>query len=94
MNNPFVHLSVLLHETVNAILNDTNGVYIDATFGRGGHSRQLLAQLDSKARVIAFDKDPQAIATGQQLAAEDARFSIVHASFTMGSLGMDLYRFD
>lgn len=82
MNNPFVHLSVLLHETVNAILSDTNGIYIDATFGRGGHSRQLLAQLDSKARVIAFDKDPQAIATGQQLAAEDARFSIVHASFT------------
>jgi hypothetical protein len=67
MNNPFVHLSVLLHETVNAILSDTNGVYVDATFGRGGHSRQLLAQLAQNARVIAFDKDPQAIAVGQQL---------------------------
>jgi 16S rRNA (cytosine1402-N4)-methyltransferase len=82
MNNPFVHLSVLLHETVNAILSDTNGVYVDATFGRGGHSRQLLAQLAQNARVIAFDKDPQAIAVGQQLMATDPRFTIIHASFT------------
>ena len=82
MNNPFVHLSVLLHETVNAILSDTNGVYVDATFGRGGHSRQLLAQLAQNARVIAFDKDPQAIAVGQQLMSEDPRFSIIHGSFT------------
>ena len=82
MNNPFVHLSVLLHETVNAILSDTNGVYVDATFGRGGHSRQLLAQLAQNARVIAFDKDPQAIAVGQQLMPTDPRFTIIHASFT------------
>jgi len=82
MNNPFVHLSVLLHETVNAILSDTNGVYVDATFGRGGHSRALLAQLGTDARLIAFDKDPQAIAVGQQLMAEDSRFSIIHESFS------------
>lgn len=81
MNTSFEHQSVLLHETINAILADVDGVYIDATFGRGGHSRQLLAQLAPNARVIAFDKDPQAIIVGQQLMAQDARFSIIHNSF-------------
>ncbi|HNG47751.1 MAG TPA: 16S rRNA (cytosine(1402)-N(4))-methyltransferase, partial [Agitococcus sp.] len=60
MNNPFVHQSVLLHETVDAIVGDTNGIYIDATFGRGGHSRLLLSKLSAQARVLAFDKDPEA----------------------------------
>ena len=81
MNTSFEHQSVLLHETVNAILADSDGVYIDATFGRGGHSKQLLAQLSPNARLLAFDKDPQAIQVGQQLMAQDARFSIIHNSF-------------
>ncbi|HNP02680.1 MAG TPA: 16S rRNA (cytosine(1402)-N(4))-methyltransferase RsmH, partial [Agitococcus sp.] len=81
MNNPFVHQSVLLHETVDAIVGDTNGIYIDATFGRGGHSRLLLSKLSAQARVLAFDKDPEAIAVGQQLMSEDARFTIIHDSF-------------
>ena len=81
MNSPFVHQSVLLHETVDAIVGDTNGIYIDATFGRGGHSRLLLSKLSTQARVLAFDKDPEAIAVGQQLMAEDARFTIIHDSF-------------
>jgi 16S rRNA (cytosine1402-N4)-methyltransferase len=81
MNNPFVHQSVLLHETVDAIVGDTNGIYVDATFGRGGHSRLLLSKLSAQARVLAFDKDPEAIAVGQQLMAEDARFTIIHDSF-------------
>ena len=81
MNNPFVHQSVLLHETVDAIVGDTNGIYIDATFGRGGHSRLLLSKLSAQARVLAFDKDPEAIAVGQQLMAEDTRFTIIHDSF-------------
>ncbi|MDO4222926.1 MAG: 16S rRNA (cytosine(1402)-N(4))-methyltransferase RsmH [Acinetobacter sp.] len=76
------HISVLLHETVDAVLAGRHtGIFVDATFGRGGHTRQLLAQLDAHAQVIAFDKDPQAIAVAEQLAAEDARFRIVHASF-------------
>ena len=81
MNNPFVHQSVLLHETVDAIVADKNGIYVDATFGRGGHTRCLLSKLSAEARVLAFDKDPEAIAVGQQLMAEDSRFTIIHDSF-------------
>ncbi|PTQ89880.1 16S rRNA (cytosine(1402)-N(4))-methyltransferase RsmH [Agitococcus lubricus] len=81
MNSPFVHQSVLLHETIDAILGTENGIYVDATFGRGGHSRALLARLGAEATVIAFDKDPAAIAVGQQLMQEDSRFQIIHASF-------------
>jgi 16S rRNA (cytosine1402-N4)-methyltransferase len=79
------HISVLLDETVSAVITDADGVYVDATFGRGGHSRALLAKLGSKARLIGFDKDPLAIAEGLLLAKADARFSIVHDSFA--SLG-------
>lgn len=75
------HLTVLCTETVHAVLVDPNGIYIDATFGRGGHARHLLEQLGTQARVIAFDKDPEAIAEGNRLAAIDSRFSIVHDSF-------------
>lgn len=79
------HISVLLDETVSAVITDIDGVYVDATFGRGGHSRALLAKLGSKARLIGFDKDPLAIAEGLSLAKTDVRFSIVHDSFA--SLG-------
>lgn len=75
------HLSVLLPETINGVLNNPQGVYVDATFGRGGHSRALLAQLAPEAKLLGLDKDPQAIATGQQLAKEDSRFSILQGSF-------------
>ncbi len=77
----FQHLTVLCEETVDAVLGDRQGCYVDATFGRGGHSRRLLAELGPKARVIGFDKDPQAIAAGEALAIADPRFSIVHDSF-------------
>lgn len=81
MTNPLVHLSVLLTETVQAVLADVDGIYIDATFGRGGHSRALLATLGNNARLLAFDKDPEAISAGEKLMAEDSRFTIIHASF-------------
>ena len=76
------HISVLLHETVDGVLagRDT-GVYIDATFGRGGHTRLLLSKLNENARVYAFDKDPQALAVAAELEQQDARFKIIHASF-------------
>ncbi len=83
----FVHQTVLLDEAVVSVLGahaavpGQAGVYIDATFGRGGHTRHLLARLGADARVLGFDKDPQAIAAGEALAAEDARFAIVHESF-------------
>ena len=76
------HISVLLHETVDAMLADRNtGIYVDATFGRGGHTRLLLAKLDAQARVYAFDKDPQALAVAAELGQQDSRFQIIHASF-------------
>lgn len=76
------HISVLLFETVESLLADrTTGVYIDATFGRGGHTRLLLSKLDENARVYAFDKDPQALEVAAALAQEDPIFTIIHASF-------------
>ena len=68
------HISVLLDETIDAVLGDCrSGVFVDATFGRGGHARALLARLDADSRVYAFDKDPQAQAVGAELAAADPR---------------------
>ncbi len=76
----FVHSTVLLHEAIDAFAPlKADGIYIDGTFGRGGHSRLLLSQLSPNARLIAFDKDLQAIANANQI--NDPRFSIVHNSF-------------
>ncbi len=79
MGNELQHRTVLLEEAVNALVTRTDGIYIDGTFGRGGHSRAVLAKLGDGGRLIAFDKDPLAIATAQQIA--DPRFEIVHESF-------------
>ncbi|MCU4412657.1 16S rRNA (cytosine(1402)-N(4))-methyltransferase RsmH [Acinetobacter sp. WU_MDCI_Axc73] len=76
------HISVLLHETVDALLAERDtGIYVDGTFGRGGHTRALLEKLDANARVYAFDKDPQALSVAHELAQTDSRFQILHASF-------------
>ncbi len=80
------HTTVLLNETVDGCLNDPKGIYVDGTFGRGGHSRLLLSKLLPEGRLIGFDKDPQAIAAGRQLAQEDSRFSIVQAGFAQMSV--------
>ena len=81
MSSLFVHQTVLLEETVQAVLGNPEGIYIDATFGRGGHARKLLSRLSSVATLLAFDKDPEAIAAGNLLAAEDPRLVMIHASF-------------
>lgn len=75
------HITVLLHEAVDALVHDVDGLYIDCTFGRGGHSRLILEQLSDNGRLIGIDKDPRAIATANELAKEDSRFSICHGSF-------------
>ena len=76
------HISVLLDETIDALLaGENHGIYVDATFGRGGHASALLARLDTNARLIAFDKDPQAQAVGAELQTTDSRLTMVHASF-------------
>ncbi|MBB5018845.1 16S rRNA (cytosine1402-N4)-methyltransferase [Chitinivorax tropicus] len=76
----FVHRTVLLQEAVEALAIKSDGVYVDGTFGRGGHSRLILSKLGPAGRLIAFDKDPQAIAEAATL--QDARFTIVHNGFT------------
>ena len=77
------HTTVLLDEAVDALLADAtgrgDGLWIDATFGRGGHSRRLLSRLPPGARLLAFDKDPEAIQEAARI--QDARFSIRHAGF-------------
>lgn len=76
----FKHTSVLLDESVNGLAIKPDGCYVDATFGRGGHSRAILAQLGDSGRLIAFDRDPQAIKAADALAG-DNRFSIIHEPF-------------
>lgn len=75
------HASVLLNECLEGLDIQPSGIYIDATFGRGGHSRAILAALGESGRLIAFDRDPQAIQEGEALAQQDSRFSIIHAAF-------------
>ncbi|WP_076415137.1 16S rRNA (cytosine(1402)-N(4))-methyltransferase RsmH [Shewanella sp. UCD-KL12] len=80
MSQEFAHLSVLLEETVAGLNIKEDGIYIDGTFGRGGHSREVLKHLGENGRLIAIDRDPQAIAAAEQFA-DDKRFSIVHGGF-------------
>lgn len=76
-----MHETVLLHEAVEALNIHPSGIYVDGTFGRGGHSRLILEQLGESGRLIGVDKDPQAIATAKELAVQDKRFDIAHGSF-------------
>ncbi|MGL4516809.1 16S rRNA (cytosine(1402)-N(4))-methyltransferase RsmH [Shewanella sp.] len=80
MSQEFAHLSVLLEETVGGLNIKDDGIYIDGTFGRGGHSRQILQRLGQHGRLIAIDRDPQAIEAAKQFA-DDPRFQIVHGGF-------------
>ena len=81
IDSGFNHITVLLDEAVEALAVRADGCYLDGTFGRGGHSRLILSQLGPDGKLLGFDKDPQAIATGQALAAEDGRFVVVQRSF-------------
>jgi len=74
------HLPVLLEEAVAALAVRSDGTYVDATFGRGGHSRAILARLGEAGRLIALDRDPQAIEAGAGMT--DRRFSLTHAPFS------------
>ncbi len=79
MSGALVHATVLLNEAVEALQVKPDGVYVDGTFGRGGHSRLILEKLGERGRLIALDKDPMAIAAGQAI--HDARFQMVHSGF-------------
>ncbi len=75
-----LHITVLLEEAVEALAIKPDGVYVDGTFGRGGHSRAVLARLGPNGKLIAFDRDPVAVAAGEAL--KDPRFELVHAPFS------------
>ena len=79
MAGTWQHTTVLLNEAVDALVTKPDGTYVDATFGRGGHSRLILEQLEPQGRLIAFDKDPEAVAVANAI--EDPRFSIRHQGF-------------
>nr|Q47A96.1 RecName: Full=Ribosomal RNA small subunit methyltransferase H; AltName: Full=16S rRNA m(4)C1402 methyltransferase; AltName: Full=rRNA (cytosine-N(4)-)-methyltransferase RsmH [Dechloromonas aromatica RCB] len=79
MTRSTAHVTVLLEEAVGALAIKADGVYVDATFGRGGHSRRILSELNQNGRLVAVDRDPQAIAAGAEI--DDSRFLLVHRAF-------------
>lgn len=87
----FQHLPVLAREAPEALVSNPDGVFVDGTFGRGGHSRLILERLSPRGRLIAFDRDPEAVAAAGAI--RDPRFQIVHAAFstmkeTLAELGV------
>ncbi|MDX1824016.1 MAG: 16S rRNA (cytosine(1402)-N(4))-methyltransferase RsmH [Thiohalomonadales bacterium] len=95
MSGDDLHQPVLLEEALQALNIKANGYYVDGTFGRGGHSGELLSRLDEAGRLLALDKDPSAIAEAKQRFGQDVRCVIRQASFatlkqvvtTLGWLG-------
>lgn len=83
------HQSVLLNEAVDALFTRPDGLYIDGTFGRGGHASKLLSKLNEYGRLLVMDRDPEAIAAARQMMGSDERVTIIHAPFS--SLGQQLY---
>ena len=77
-----VHTPVLLEESLEALAIDPNGIYLDGTFGRGGHARALLARLGAAGYLVGMDRDPQAVSAGEALGRLDARFTMEHTPFS------------
>lgn len=75
------HIPVLLNEAIDSLVTSPHGFYIDATFGRGSHSQAILDRLNKEGRLIAFDKDPDAVVHAKKYFAHDKRFTIIHSSF-------------
>lgn len=80
MEKRFAHLSVMAEVAPPMVVTNPDGTYVDATFGRGGHSRRILSLLSPEGRLVAFDRDPQAIESAKEI--DDKRFSIIHAPFS------------
>lgn len=81
--NEHAHVPVLLEEALQALNLQTDGIYVDATFGRGGHSAEILRRLGPEGRLLAIDRDPQAVALARQRFADDRRFAIEKGPFSM-----------
>lgn len=80
MSEQFSHISVLLNESIEGLAIKPDGIYVDGTFGRGGHSRQILSKLNEQGRLISIDRDPQAIQEAKNI--QDPRFQIIHGPFS------------
>lgn len=76
------HIPVLADSYISLLCHNVDGQYVDATFGRGGHARMLLATLSPQGKLLGLDRDPEAVAVGRQLEAEDSRFQMIHADFS------------
>lgn len=83
MGAPRDHVPVLFEEALEALAISPSGIYMDGTFGRGGHSGAIMQRLGGDGRLLAIDKDPEAVAHAEQVFSEDKRFSIKHGSFAM-----------
>lgn len=79
-HQPLAHVPVLATEAPEILIQDPDGIYVDGTFGRGGHSRLFLEKLSPKGRLIAFDRDLQAVESAKSI--EDPRFQIIHSPFS------------
>lgn len=88
------HVPVMLEQCLAALAIKPGGHYLDATFGRGGHARAILARLSPAGRITVMDRDPQAIASAQELAAADARVCVLHGNFADLLLGLPADYFD
>ncbi|WP_296062274.1 16S rRNA (cytosine(1402)-N(4))-methyltransferase RsmH [uncultured Amphritea sp.] len=81
MSAEYKHITVLLNEAVDTLVEDPDGFYIDGTFGRGGHSELVLSRLSEQGQLMGIDKDPEAIACAAERFGDDPRFSIERGSF-------------
>lgn len=82
MSAELIHKPVMLPEVIDGLDINPDGIYVDGTYGRGGHSDAILEKLSSSGRLYAFDRDPLAIATAEQRHGSDERFQIFHEPFT------------
>jgi len=89
----YTHQPVLLTEVIDYLNIQADGIYLDGTFGRGGHSRAILERLSAHGKLIAFDQDPEAVEEGKTLAAADPRFQIIHMPFVNLKQQIELLEF-
>jgi 16S rRNA (cytosine1402-N4)-methyltransferase len=81
-SEPYVHTPVLLREVLHSLIQSDSGIYVDGTYGRGGHCRALLSKLSNVATIIGLDRDPQAVADGRMLAQQDSRLQMFQGRFS------------
>ncbi len=92
MTAPSTHVSVLLEEALAWLVGPEDGLYVDATYGRGGHTRTLLGRLSASAGVVAVDQDPEAVRDAEHLAEADTRLRVCWSSFAALSDLLDEHR--